>query len=325
LSLDPYLSDCVPVSGATDVARSRIEFTINDDDDIELGHYGAIVRNSIQLDVHDGVRWRSIIANGARQQHEDGYMHGVFIVPQIVMTGSKITGQSVTGRFLNVIKILYEPRDCFADGETVQVRVRCEDDCGNTLDTTYSFTMKAWSLPVWPVLELYTAGGKGPFSMVPMFWFTPGTPKRVEVDLHWGKQATIELTADDVWLTPVVGSVNATGLEILGEGNLTLTVDSNPTILASSTVKLGAMDTGDHKTLTFDLDMDPAAYTSGVVLLEFTAETRFASLTGRRLTGAELTGGSTGEYSEFRFFLFVQIFGAGVKSYFEQHFITEGA
>jgi hypothetical protein len=324
MAIDPYLSDCNPADGATGIGRSRIELTINDDDDLALGHYGAIVRASIQLDVHDGTRWRSIIANGVRQQHEDGYMHGALIVPQIVMTGSQITGASVTGRFLREIHLIYEPRMAFADGELVQVRVRCEDDVGNALDDTYSFTMNEWSLPVWPRFDLYTEPATNPYSMVPMFWAVPGVSKRVEVDLHWGKLATIELTADDVWLTPLVGTVNSTGLEILGEGALTLTVDSSATILGSSTIKLGAMDSGDHKTLTFDLDLDAEAFTDGIALIEFTVQAQFAAITGRRLTGNELAGQIFCAYPHieaFTFSLFIQLFSPTLKSYLEAHYI----
>jgi len=280
-----------PAADATGVSSTKIYLEIWDDDSLEDGHMGGVVLSSIQISVHDGIKWRTVVVDGEVQDHDDGYRYEALLCGLPTLTGTTITGSQVTGRWMNRQMFRYEPREFFADGETIQVRVQCEDLNGNELDETYSFVMAEWSKSTFPEFTIETTGGDGPFDVIPIFHCVNGTERTVSSVLYWGKDDDIELNADDVLLTATVGDSNATGLEVLGEGALSLSVDGGEsTVIGSSTISLGSMDFGASKELAFTVSLGEGAVSEGPVSIEFTVEPRFAEITGRRITGSEGTG-----------------------------------
>jgi len=326
----PHLANVRPPQGATDVSGSLIRLDIVDDDYNDDLHFGALCADSLALYVDPGTGgFEAIIKDGEIESDASGRRHSALVVPRIVPTGRSLTGTTLTGRFRQQTTIWYLPREFFADGQQIGVRVCASDRYGYELDETYYFTMRAWQMFVWPEFSLWIDDEAGPLSVVPFLWYPRGTTSDVLLKLYWGRDSSFDLDLDEVALAVECCDTNGQGKQIIENGYCTLKAAGDEDwqqLSAESNIYLGSFPTGAAKEITLRLAMPEGAIIEGEVVLRLSLTAVRASLTGSRLCGSELTGGSAGRLSaasgrSFRFYVYTSVMAPDTWDYFQNHFI----
>jgi len=326
----PRLDDLGPKRDATDVSGSLIHFDVVEDDFNEDLHFGALRADSLALFVDPGTgKFKAIVMNGEIQSDSPGFNHSVLIVPRIVHTGSSLTDATLTGRFRQRTTIWYLPREFFADGQRIGVRVCASDAYGYELDETYYFTMHTWKALRWPQFSLLTDDGAGPLSIVPFLWYPRGTTSDVSLKLYWGKDSSFGLDLDDAKLAVRCCDTDGQGKQVVESGYCSFKKAGDEDwqqLSAESDIHLGSFPTGGAEDITLRLTIPEGASITGEVLLTLSLTAVRASLTGTRLCGSELTGGSKGHLRanlgrDFRFYIYMSVMAPDIRDYFQNHFI----
>ena len=326
----PHLANVRPPQGATDVSGSLVRLDVVDDDHNDDLHFGALCADSLALYVDPGTgKFEAIIKDGEIQSDASGRRFSALVVPRIVPTASRLTGTTLTGRFRQRTAIGYLPREFFADGQQIGVRVCASDAYGYELDETYYFTMHTWSPFEWPQFSLLTEDEAGPLSVVPLLWYPRGTTSDVSLKLYWGKDSSFDLDLDDAALAVESCETTGQGKEIIDNGYFTFKQAGDEDwqqLSAESDVHLGIFPTDTAKDITLRLAIPEGASIEGEVVLTLSLMAIRASLTGTRLCGSELAGGSTGHLSggsgrDFRFYVYISVMAPDTWDYFQNHFI----
>ncbi len=326
----PHLANVSPPQGATDVSGSLVRLDVVDDDFNDDLHFGALCADSLALYVDPGTgKFEAIVKNGEIQSDAVGRRHSALLVPRIAHTGSCLTGTTLTGRFRQRMTIGYLPREFFADGQQIGVRVCASDAYGYELDETYYFTMHVWKAFEWPQLSLWTDGEAGPLSVALFPWYRRGATSDVSLKLYWGKDSSLDLDLDGAALAVECCDTDGQGKEIIENGYCTFKEAGDEDwqqLSAESDIYLGTFATNTAKDIMLRLAIPDEAGVEGQVVLTLSLIPVRASLTGTRLCGSELTGGSTGYLSaasgrSFRFYVYISVMSPDTWDYFQNHFI----
>ena len=326
----PHLANVRPPQGATDVTGSLIRLDVVDDDFCDGLHFGSLQAASLALNVDPGTgRFDAIIKEGEIQSDSSGRRFSALVVPRIALTGSCLTGTTLTGRFRQRTTIRYLPREFFVDGQRIGVRVLACDRYGYELDETYYFTMHAWQGFVWPQFSLWTEDEAGPLSVVPFLWYPRGTTFEVSLKLFWGRGSSYDLDLDDAALGVLCCGTDGQGKEIVENGYCTFKEAGDEDwqqLSADTDIHIGAFKTNVGKDIRLRLAIPEGASTEGLIVLTLSLTPIRASLTGTRLCGSELTGGSTGHLlagpgHNVGFYVYASVMSQKTRDYFENHFI----
>ncbi|HUT04245.1 MAG TPA: hypothetical protein VM163_10180 [bacterium] len=326
----PHLVCVCPPKGAADVSGSLIRLDIVDDDYNDELHFGALRADSLAFSVDPGTgRFDVIIKGGIVQSGPAGRRFQAQIMPRIAHTGASLTGRTLTGRFRQRTTIFYLPREFFADGERIGVRVSAADRYGYELDETYYFTMHSWGSLKWPSFSLFTQGGAGPLNVVSFPWYARGAPSEVPLSLIWGKDSSIDLDLDDALLRAESPVTNGQGKELIENGYLLFKKAGDEEwdeVSSDSDIHLGPLVTNSPEQVVLKLAVPEGAVTAGPVVLTLSLTPVRASLTGSRMSGRETTGASRGSLgampgADFKFYTHAFIMSPETRDYFESHFI----
>ncbi|MCD6326841.1 hypothetical protein J7M28_04730 [bacterium] len=326
----PHLDGCRPAQGAANVSGSNIGFDIVDADFVGDLHFGALNGQRLSLSVSfGGDVFQKIIENGLILNDRSGRPHSAQIVPRIALTGSSLTGGLLTGRWRARSSVFYAPRDFFADGERIGVRVQSEDIYGYQLDETYYFTMNSWSRVLWPTFSYHSESDSGPLSVVPFFFYAKGEANEHSVQTWWGKDCSIGLDLDDAILEVLYGPTDGEGCELVENGYCKLRVGEDgdwQDLSADFAFHLGPISTNTSISLGIKLAVPEGASTLEPVMFRLNLRPIRACLTGFRLTGQELTGASECVLSHSSglscgLAVYASIMASITKNYLENHFI----
>ncbi|MBN2209413.1 MAG: hypothetical protein JW759_08975 [Candidatus Coatesbacteria bacterium] len=326
----PHLENVRPAQGTSDITGSLIRLDVVDEDFCDLLHFGALQADSLALDIDPGTaRFDAIIKDGEIQSDSSGRRFSALVVPRITLTGSRLTGTTLTGRFGQRTAIWYLPREFFADGQRIGVRVSATDKYGYELDQTHYFTMHAWRPFVWPQFSLWTEDQAGPLNVIPFLWYPRGTTAEVSLELFWGLGSSLDLDLDDAALGVLFCGAAGQGKEIIENGYCTFKKageeDWQP-LSADTAIQIGTFKTNVGKDIRLRLAIPEGASTEGLIVLTLSLTAIRASLTGTRLCGSELTGGSTGHLIPAHghdpgFYLCTSVMSPRTRDYFENHFV----
>lgn len=226
------------------------------------------------------------------------------------------------------MRIGYIPREFFADGETIRVRVTACDRYGYEIDETYSFTMRGYEPVAWPAFSFsQQEDDPNQFSVLPLFWYQAGTEVEEDIVLFWGRGCKLRFDLDDAVLSACLGDHNSQGKEVVEGGFLRVKEEGEgewTALLAGAKYHLGRFGCDSARRLTFQLCLPEECETEGPVMLELRLEPVRAQVTGTRLSGAELTAGRSDlalalGIDRNRFFLFADVIKPKTWQYFEEH------
>ena len=308
------IENCKPPKSST-TSKMSLYLELVDTDESDT-HQGRITQDTLDWLVNTHGHYYYVVDDGAVQKRTARLAYN----PE-AMTGSKITGSLITGRWRKRVKLYYPYEEAVADGTTVWIHITASNDYGQTIDEYYWVKIAEWQSVKLPVLTL--EDGSDTVVTVQIPYYVLGTSTDKTVTVYWGKDSPLTYQIDNLYVSLQGGDANALGKEFLD--NKYISINDTP-VGSNDQVNLGKFNVGDSGSIKFTIAAPSDAATTYPVAIPIAFEKRSACLTGKGWTGLEMTGSSPniGDWMglEDPWTLFINVISATLKSYLEDHGIT---